>query len=129
MLTVMVCCFLVFGVQKGDENVLNSSRRRWVSFIFLEIVSQFLLFTTKYKKVLSYKIGIWFIRFHKCCAVLKNAESFFYLSAKITKKKAFHIFLTSPKRKKIRKMNQNVVSFQSYSSKCSECSCGHQTHR
>ncbi|XP_059087250.1 uncharacterized histidine-rich protein DDB_G0274557-like [Tigriopus californicus] len=27
MLTVMVCCFLVFGVQKGDENVLNSSRR------------------------------------------------------------------------------------------------------
>ena len=28
MLTVMVCCFLVFGVQKGDENVLNSSRRR-----------------------------------------------------------------------------------------------------
>ena len=29
MLTVMVCCFLVFGVQKGDENVLNSSRRRY----------------------------------------------------------------------------------------------------
>ncbi len=28
MLTVMVCCFLVFGVQKGDENVLNSARRR-----------------------------------------------------------------------------------------------------
>ena len=28
MLTVMVCCFLVFGVQKGDENVLNSSRGR-----------------------------------------------------------------------------------------------------
>ena len=29
MLTVMVCCFLVFGVQKGDDNVLNSSRRRY----------------------------------------------------------------------------------------------------
>ena len=28
MLTVMVCCFLVFGVQKGDENVLNTSRQR-----------------------------------------------------------------------------------------------------
>ena len=28
MLTVMVCCFLVFGVQKGDENVLNTTRRR-----------------------------------------------------------------------------------------------------
>ena len=28
MLTVMVCCFLVFGVQKGDDNVLNSSTRR-----------------------------------------------------------------------------------------------------
>jgi len=27
MLTVMVCCFLVFGVQKGDENVLNTTRR------------------------------------------------------------------------------------------------------
>ncbi|XP_040573105.1 uncharacterized protein [Lepeophtheirus salmonis] len=27
MLTIMVCCFLVFGVQKGDENVLSSSRR------------------------------------------------------------------------------------------------------
>ena len=30
MLTVMVCCFLIFVVQKGDENVLNTSRRRWV---------------------------------------------------------------------------------------------------
>lgn len=36
MLTIMVCCFLVFGVQKGDENVLNSSRRRYVE-IFLHI--------------------------------------------------------------------------------------------
>ena len=34
MLTVMVCCFLVFGVQKGDENVLNSSRRGYVSRTF-----------------------------------------------------------------------------------------------
>lgn len=33
MLTIMVCCFLVFGVQKGDENVLNATRRGYVQYI------------------------------------------------------------------------------------------------
>ena len=40
MLTVMVCCFLVFGVQKGDENVLNSSRRRW---LFYHLIWKYLI--------------------------------------------------------------------------------------